>query len=218
MLKAMARDPDDRYQDVEGLARALEPFAEGVTFRTERADPTGPQRSLSTTATPFVSDGPVRVPVRRGSIGLMVASAGIAVAGGLIWGLQSAPGEPGAASRDDAIVAPKPSGSAAGAPGPSAKPMPATPADDAKDGGTVEERALAVQGPQAGAAAAAQPAHGSADGLNGKPAVERPGSEDRHRSRRRPAVEAVTAPAPGSRPTPVTRPGGRTGALRSDEF
>lgn len=38
ITKAMARDPADRYPDLESLARALERFAPGATFHT---DPTG---------------------------------------------------------------------------------------------------------------------------------------------------------------------------------
>jgi serine/threonine-protein kinase len=223
VLKAMARDPYDRYQDVESLARALEPFSEGVTFRIERADPTGPQRSLSTTATPFVSDGPVTVPVRRGSIGLVIGSAGIAVAGGLIWALQSSPGEPASAAQDDTVVEPVPSRAAAMASSPDAKPTPARAAEDLKDAGTADDRAHAAQAPRAGAAAAAdlptQPAPTAMeDGQDGRRAEERPARDDRHRSRRRSPAEAAAVPGPASRPTPVTRPGGRTGALRSDEF
>jgi eukaryotic-like serine/threonine-protein kinase len=217
VLKAMARDPADRYRDVESLARALEPFAEGVTFRSERGDPTGPQRSLNTTATPFVSDGPVTVPGRRGSVGLVIGSVGIAVAGALIWALQGSSTE-----SDGNVVQPAPGGSAAtAAANLGAETESAPPVADVADAGTAADRAAPVPAPHAGAAASAPPAEPVAGGTtSGARADEHLPGADRQRSRRRPQVEAQARPAsvPPARPPPATRPGGRTGALRSDEF
>jgi eukaryotic-like serine/threonine-protein kinase len=222
VLKAMARDPADRYRDVDSLARALEPFAEGVTFRSERGDPSAPQRSLNTTATPFVSDGPVNVPgVRRGSVGLVIASVGIAVAGGLIWALQGFSSEP---ESDGNVVQPAHGGSAAAASANlDSEHAPAPPLADVADAGTAAERTAAVPAAPArvGAAAAAPPpASGSAAATSDARADERGSADDRQRSRRRPQIEPAAQPAsaPSTRPTPATRPGGRTGALRSDEF
>ena len=219
VLKAMARDPADRYRDVDSLARALEPFAEGVTFRSERGDPTGPQRSLNTTATPFVSGGPVTVPVRRGSVGLVIASIGIAVAGALIWALQGSSGE---SASEGNVVQPAPSGSAAAATtNLDSEPKPAAPVADVADAGTPAERAAAAPTPQVGAAIAApHPEPVSAGATRGARADEREPADDRQRSRRRAQVDPQAQPGnePSVRPTPATRPGGRTGALRSDEF
>jgi serine/threonine protein kinase len=41
VLKAMARDPDERYPDAEGFALALEPFAGEERFSPQKRDPTG---------------------------------------------------------------------------------------------------------------------------------------------------------------------------------
>jgi serine/threonine protein kinase len=209
VLKAMAREPSDRYQDVGSLARALEAFAEGVTFRADRPDLTAPRRSFGVTTTPFVSDGPVAVPVRRGSIGLVIGSVSIAVVGGLLWALQNSSDAPHADSERDNVVRPAPRPSAAAA-GLDSEPKRTSPSAEPKDGGSAEERTPSAHAQHAAAGA-------------GAPAGTQQAPPERRRSRRRSQLEPAPSPAPpatapASRPSPVTRPGGRTGALRSDEF
>jgi serine/threonine-protein kinase len=65
ILKAMARDPDQRFQTLESMAKALAPFATGAavhggpgSVKIELGRTSGPA------TTPFVSEAPV-VPVRR---------------------------------------------------------------------------------------------------------------------------------------------------------
>ncbi len=92
VMKAMAREPEERYQDIESFARALEPFGDGIAFDGDRADPTGGFRlatgptvtSMTATSTPFASEAPVTVPGKKEfSVGIAAGLGAIAVLGGL---------------------------------------------------------------------------------------------------------------------------------------
>jgi serine/threonine-protein kinase len=97
ILKAMAREPAQRFQTMEELAKALAPFASGAVL------PGGPDavkielgRTSGPATTPFVSEAPV-VPVRRtpmivaGAIGAGVLALALA-AGGRVPAGRSGPG------------------------------------------------------------------------------------------------------------------------------
>lgn len=94
LMRAMARDPRDRYQDIMALSWALQPFAGSVRYTTDRLDPTGPlphSHSTPRTSTPFSTDRSLYdVPGRRKSRLLVVAFLGLAMAlGGGAWALMS---------------------------------------------------------------------------------------------------------------------------------
>jgi hypothetical protein len=97
VTKAMARDPDDRYPNMESLGRALEPFARGSS-RSVRPSESGeqPQRHSMSVTTPFVSDSPTIVTTRRSWIGAAVAGAVLVIAGAAAWAVQKR-GDAGAA-------------------------------------------------------------------------------------------------------------------------
>ena len=87
LMRAMAREPRDRYQDIGELAVALEPFAGSVRYTAERMDPTGslPQASgpRRTSSTPFSTENSLYdVPGRRGVRPLQIALGGLIVIGG----------------------------------------------------------------------------------------------------------------------------------------
>jgi serine/threonine-protein kinase len=205
VLKAMAREPEERYPDVEALARALEPFSQGVTFRIERADPSGAQR---TTVTPFTSEGPVTVPVRRGSIGLVLGVAAALVGGGVLWALTSAPEPDGGGDNAAAPALGAPTTAAAARPGQEPVPVPAP--GKAADAGTAEASAQ----PSAGGSLAVPPGERGA-AVQDAPAL--PTADDRRGRKRAQAPDEAPTPVP-ARPATSTRPGGRTGELRREEF
>lgn len=209
VMKAMAREPEQRYSDVERLARALEPFAHGMTFSLDRNDPTGNRRrSFGTSTTPFASESPTRVPVHRSSLGIVVGVVALALGGGL-WALQRTSER----ESKDNIVQPAHSpakatalentSAAAQKLAPTAKP-----AAGLLDGG--EPEPLKAEAPQP-ALPEPEPAAGADSSRS--PAGDE--SAARRRGRRHPELESPAIPArlPGHR-----APGGRTGTLRSDEF
>jgi serine/threonine-protein kinase len=229
VLKAMARDADDRYPSVESLARALEPYADGATF-ADRGTPAGAQRALNITTTPFVSDGPVQVPVRRGSIGLVIGSLSVAVAGILAWALVGNSDDAGAdrpPTSSPAVLPPAPSSPHAAAAGHSSAPRPAplaaNPAahPEKNDAGVKDEPVPGAPAVASGTApstpAAVAPSAGDPGRGRGEPGAPHDRQQTRRRSHLPPdAVQPVEA---GSRPTAgPARSGGRTGTLRSDEF
>jgi serine/threonine protein kinase len=209
VLKAMAREPDQRFPTVEKLARALEPFAEGATFNVDRPDPTR-SRTLGSATTPFTSEGPAQVPVQRGSLGIVVGVLLLLLGGG-VWAYRRL-SEPAAA---DNVVAPKRAAVAAPpAPvvAPEPPPAPALAAQKSPDAGVPPSVAAptAVEPPaEAGAQpspAPAQPAHSEGSAVGGS-----------HHHHRPVAEPPAPAPAPAARP-PRRPPGGRTGEINSSEF
>jgi serine/threonine-protein kinase len=90
VLKAMARDPDDRYSNVESLVRALEPFARGSSRAPRPSTDSGelPQRHSMSVTTPFVSDSPTVVTRRRPWIGAALAVGACVLLGAAAWAFQ----------------------------------------------------------------------------------------------------------------------------------
>jgi len=97
IVKAMAREPDDRYPDIESLAHALEPFSEGASFESVYPYSTGIHSSKSrgqfeTTSTPFstetaVTETPIRIPKKKsGSFAVMVGGLAFALLIGGVFG------------------------------------------------------------------------------------------------------------------------------------
>ena len=204
VAKAMAREPSDRYPDVESLARALEPFAHASGFSADRADSSAPLRATgATAATPFSSDGPVEVPVRRGSLGLVLGAAVVMLGGGL-WALQRA--QSPEAAEEGHVVRPGPASKAA-----------ASALEASAEHGAVAPAAAPVK--DAGAAAEAEPVRAAPQPTTApvlatpaQPAEPPIAAPPRHRPRGRPEIGTTQARPSG------TRLNGRTGSLRADEF
>jgi serine/threonine-protein kinase len=214
VMKAMAREPADRYQTVEALARALEPFADGMTFRVERAEATGSlsRQQFGTATTPFAAEGPVSVPVHQG--GRRVALAGVALLIGalaLIVYRQKVPSDAGEQSAAPAAAhaglepSPQPAATAV----PAANPQPAAPVADA---GAPE--AAAAKSPQS----APGPTAPAPDGTKQSPTHANSPEADRapHHGHRAPEPEPRRTPVTSPRPTPSGT--GRSGALNANEF
>jgi serine/threonine-protein kinase len=224
VLKAMAREPDARYPDVESLARALEPFADGSTFRMVGPDRNSRlQRSLGTGTTPFISEAPVRVPGTGSGKTLALVGAGalVAVALGFVV-LQkrnaanvvapaagAAPVSAAVAPVEPAAAVPSGAAAHAASAGPRRAVLPPPAPAGAADAGITDEVAKAPPAPVPAEpdAPAAEPAAAAAP----KPAPEEP-EHVPHRARR-----ASEAPASGSVSAPRP-PSGRTGTIKSDEF
>jgi serine/threonine-protein kinase len=199
VLKAMAREPQQRYPDVESLARALEPFADGLTFRVDRSDASRSSR-LGTSTTPFTSEGPSAVPVRRRPLGLVLLGAGVLAAGAavsfafLVPSSKTEPDHvvqplaPAAVAPAPAPVAPVAAPSPAPVPVPGARPAP--PISKAVDAG--------VEAPRGAKGSEATPSR-----------TETPGSDSAGKPKR---PHSVRAPSSGTSPT------GRTGQLNANEF
>lgn len=88
VLKAMAREPDDRYPDIRAFAESIVPFADNARYTMDRAtferpDPTGNFGRM--TATPYTSEQLV-VPGRRKSGLAIVLGSAVAAAAALILG------------------------------------------------------------------------------------------------------------------------------------
>jgi serine/threonine-protein kinase len=206
VLRAMARDAEQRYPTVDAMARALETFADDVAFRIDRADPGG---SMRDTATPFAAEAAVTVPVRRGSLGL-VAGGALLLLGGLLWALMSASEDPvpGAVN----VAKPAPAAASAGA---------AQPAPEAQEPGLAGGRAMQpapiAQQEQPPAAPAAEPGAATlpAPSPTAPAAPEAKPPAGSPRGHHAPASEPAGSTRP---PRPAARPNGRTGGLRSDEF
>jgi serine/threonine-protein kinase len=213
VLKAMARDPDDRYANVDGLGRALEPYSR-TSSRAPRKDrkdkdqdePIEPQRASLSVTTPFVSDSPLETSRRRPWLGAAAAVLLALAGGGTWWALKPPAGGPSSSTI----------GAAAGAP-PVHEPgelgaasEPRAPAATKADPLGHEERAAVAadagvkpglpEPAELGAAAAPATAPAASGG-------QPPAGAD-HRGR-----------VPSGRSTEVpVRGRGRTGGLRTDEF
>ena len=64
ILKAMARDPDQRYPSMEAQAKALAPFAAGIGYPSGESVKIEVERASGPATTPFVSESPPTVPVK----------------------------------------------------------------------------------------------------------------------------------------------------------
>jgi serine/threonine protein kinase len=235
VLRAMARDPAQRFPDMESLVRALEPFAGPRTLRMERRDttgsgfsleasrtssaPTSPPRPLPTsarvTSTPFAAELPPEQPRRAGvpSGLLLFVTAAVAVVAG-IWFLtrEPAPSAREQAVRPSRVVDPAPIAPPATAPVLPVAPTVSTPlpplAPTTSVGG-----ADALQPSPARAAL-------NASDRSGRP---KPTAAARKRSAPRSAVQPepeVPAPvqAPPAPPPPHNNKTPRSGTLTVDEF
>jgi serine/threonine-protein kinase len=205
--KAMARDPADRYSNIESLVRSLEPFARGSSRSPRSSTDSGEQRqrhSMSVT-TPFVSDSPTVVTRRRRWIGPAFAVAALVLLGAAAWAFQRGGGQGATAVQADQPPE-QPAGTLLGAetkPKPSKavqSPSPGVTAAVAADAGTEHN----VEIPTATTSAASPPAAVPAPGI-AVPAA--PGGE--HRAREQAGRVPDEAPV---------RARGRTGGLRTDEF
>jgi eukaryotic-like serine/threonine-protein kinase len=210
VMKAMAREVDQRFQDLESLGLALEPFAATALMRSDRRDPTGAQRHqgqqaanpmAATVATPFAADVPVPPPsqTKSGGLGIAIAAA-VLLAGGAVWFFtRSAPAPTAGAN----VVQPAAASSNPGvaklvepAPAPEVVPVPVAP-----------------EAPAAEAAATApEPLPVAADA----PAAEKARRRSSHQ-------ESRAAAAPAAAPTPSARPAAspsraRSGTISVDDF
>ncbi len=222
VLKAMAREPEQRYQSVESLARALEPFAEGMTFRVDRPDPTGRALSgLGTAATPYTSEipaAPMKVPVRRGAVSIVVALAVLLLGGG-VWAYTHMGASGPAANVVQPAVAAAPPASPETPVGPAAEPpgraVASTPALGAlpqhPDAGAVKlaPRVGASEDQEAPATAARRPAEQ-------QPAAR---AEREHgRAHERGRTHHRAEPEPSAPPPQHRSPAGRTGEINVNQF
>jgi tRNA A-37 threonylcarbamoyl transferase component Bud32 len=211
VMKAMAREPGDRYQSVDALARALEPFADGVTFRVDRAEPTGSQQSrqqFGTATTPFAAEGPVSLPVHHG--GRRAALAGVVLLVGALALMMYRQRVPAAdADADTPVVAPMPAAAHAGI-DPSPEPLAAA----SKQPATAADAGAAAEAPANAAppARAATPAVPGPKARAGMPESERAA----HHGHRTPEADSRRPSATTPRPAPSGT--GRSGALNANEF
>jgi len=123
ILKAMARDPNERFPSLDALAKALAPYATEAGFQAGQSVRVGGERSSGPATTPFIAEAKPRVPVQRTPLLLAAAGAllvlGIALA---VWLARSNGDEPAAAAGPEHIAVPAP------APSPVVQPAPVLPA------------------------------------------------------------------------------------------
>jgi serine/threonine protein kinase len=120
ILKAMAREPSDRFASLEALAKALAPFAAGVGFQSGEPTRIEIERASGPATTPFVSESPPEVPVKRAPV--LIAGAALALVIGLaLWLSQPDAQEPAAAGIEH-IATPAPTGSELSATPPKPEP------------------------------------------------------------------------------------------------
>jgi serine/threonine protein kinase len=205
VLKAMARDPDDRYANVDGLARALEPFSRASSRapRKDRKDKREmePQRASLSVTTPFVSESPVDAPRRRPWLGAVASAVLVLGGGGAWWALKPANGRTKAREAAAHAAPGGNPGAELGVQAPAAAkrqrprdPLPAA-AGSSLDAGVDLAR------PGAPAAVVTPAAAGTT--------LERPAANGDHHGGRVPSGRSTEAPVRGR---------GRTGGLRTDEF
>jgi hypothetical protein len=200
----MAREPHQRYQTVEQLARALERFAEGATFSLH---PTGRSSRLATGTTPFTSSSTITAPGKRNPL-VIAAVVVVLLLGGVGLALLRRP------ERNVAENVVQPAG-------PAAPPVQSPAATAAAAPAPVRPSVTARVAMDAGTMAA-QPAvkplqvqpRPAADNESPRVADTKPGRDEVARGHHHAeATEATPASRPARRP-----PGGRTGELNSNEF
>jgi serine/threonine-protein kinase len=90
ILKAMSREPEQRYQNMDSLAKALAPFetgGSGVSSDASLASELG--RTSGPSTTPFASEVPPVVPVRRTPMYVAAIGGALALAVGVVaWVMQ----------------------------------------------------------------------------------------------------------------------------------
>jgi serine/threonine-protein kinase len=207
VLKAMARDPDDRYANVEGLGRALEPYSRAS--RKDRKDkdldePIEPQRASLSVTTPFVSDSPMDRPSRRPWLGAVAAVVLVLAGGGTWWALRpSGTGSGAAGAASAGPLAREPGELGGGKPGELPAPTPDVRRDEESAHVTSDAGVSPGLPEPAELGTAAAPATGS-----GTTPAQPAAGTDHHRGRV-PSGRSTEAPVRGR---------GRTGGLRTDEF
>jgi len=199
ILKAMAREPEDRYPSMEALAKALAPFAAGVegqggeSIRIELGG-----RTSGPATTPFVSEAPPTVPVQRGPMLVALAAGLLAVGVGLsLWLMQG--NEPDAPEHiaSPALPAAKPE------PAPAAQPKAVSTAPKSEPPQPLAADAGIAAVPPA-------PALAPAESPAPSPAAQRDSGRDRRRE---------PPPVEGPAPTPAAGKGsGRSGTITTDDF
>ena len=197
ILKAMAREPEDRYPTMEALAKALAPLAAGIESQGGESIRIEVGRTSGPSATPFVSDSPPTVPVRRGPMIAALSSGLLAlVVAFSLWLMES--GEAAAPAHIATPALPSPEPHAVAAP-PAALPPKGEPAP-------------APLAPDAGVAAAPRPTPAAA--APAPPAgVSHAAPREAGRGRREP-LPAAEAPAP----TETHKGSGRSGTITADDF
>jgi eukaryotic-like serine/threonine-protein kinase len=215
VMKAMAREVNERFQDLESLGAALEPFAATAGLRAERRDPTGSQKvkmlaHAATVTTPFASEAPAGVPRRKGGTGIAIAAA-VLVLGGVAWFMTR--GGPGPTA-DSQVVQPSAASTNPGVEAPGVAPAPEP---------TVVAPAQPSAAPVAVVAPAAEPVVAPEPPAAELPVAAEPPTE-RTRKRDRVSAQAPTAaatPSPPTAPKPSARPAAssaRSGTISVDDF
>lgn len=235
VLKAMARDPEDRYPDIRAFAEAIVPFADNARYTMDRAtferpDPTG--NFGRGTTTPYTSEQVVVPGRRRSSLAIVVGSA-VAAAAALIVGFMLMGG-------DDAVPSPVTAVQPDGTTGAMAADdsAPGDPGDATGDGlplgAEVPDGLAAQDAGVAGAAGAEATTDGSPDptteaspeddgvadatGTGEQASKPRPKRKRiKPRSRTTPTA-AVSEPSAQPKPSPQPKRPGRTGSLSVDDF
>jgi serine/threonine-protein kinase len=196
ILKAMARDPDQRFQTMESLAKALAPFASAVVPGGSESVRIDVGRTSGPATTPFVSEAPV-VPVRRTPL----IVAGVLGVGALALAVAAylAQQEP-----VTSVAAPAP----VEAVPPAETPVPNAPAETPSPASNPSAAAaqLPSAAPDAGSEASA-PNTPVGLPVQAAPSAPRPGREPRR--------EPSAGPVP-SGPSPQAP--GRSGTISSDDF
>jgi hypothetical protein len=196
ILKAMARDPNERFPSLDALAKALAPYSTEAGFQAGESVRVGAERSSGPATTPFIAEAKPRLPVKRTPLLLAAAGALLAIGiAGAVWLARGSGDDAAAATGPEHIAVPAPP------PSPVVPPAPVMPAPRpdpvgarvAPDAGVPQEAASVVAPsapltPQAGA-----------------PAV-RP--HDKRRD-----------PLPGQPPAPAAPSGSaRSGTITADDF
>jgi serine/threonine protein kinase len=199
ILKAMAREPDDRFPSMEALAKALAPFAAGVGYQSSDSVRIEVERSSGPATTPFVSESPPKVPVKRAPVLVAIGGAALALAVGLAVWLSQRDAPEAAATGTEHIATPAPSG---------AEPIP-TPAE-AEPPKPEPEPAVQAAAPDAGIAAEApepvQPVSPPTPGA----AAAAPHESGQGRRREQPQGQPSAPAAPAG--------SARSGTITTDDF
>lgn len=231
VLKAMAREPGDRFEDIRSFAEALAPFADHARFTMDRAtferpDPTG--NFGRATTTPYTSEQLVVPGRRRSKVAVVLGSAAL-VAAVLIAGLVLFDGDASSVAGDvtPAVAGVQPPEGPSGAKHdldlsepPDHLPMGAEPpvlaeaADAGLDEGDEGNEGSASAGSEATKDDSAAEATAKKATASAKPRKWRP--KKRVQPAKSPVVQTPAPAAPV--PKPKRKPSGRTGSLSVDDF
>ena len=201
ILKAMARDPNERYATLDALAKALAPYATEAGFQAGESVRVGGERASGPATTPFISEAQPTVPLTRGplllALGGAVLAAGIALA---VWLAQGKGGDAAAAGAEHIAT-------------PAAPREPIAPSSALNEPAPKPDSVKALVAPDAGAAVEAAPAPGvgapSAPAVpqGGAPAAVHGGARDKRREQ-----------VPGQPAAVVPSGSARSGTITSDDF